>query len=125
MQASTNAPTGKRYPIGTIAQMADVPEEEGVRARMMAELPLLIKEIERIRQGIPALAEIAHKRRPVWAFWMTKASLERHLLRQLASGLTYTDDGKGEATVALYYDGDAEEHEEPLFHKTIKLGADA
>lgn len=104
-----------RYPITTLAQMADIPEE--AMPRFLAELPAILKTIRQLKAAAPDLAAGVKAKAPWWARWLITADVTR-LAIEKSRGMAWIDDDKGLATVTLAM----REGEAPLLIRREKMG---
>lgn len=106
--------TAPRYPITTLAQMADIPEE--AMPRFLAELPAILATMRQWKAAAPDLAEQVRAKAPWWSRWMI-TDRTTGLAIEKCRRMTWIDDDKGLATVTLAM----REGEAPIFERTEKM----
>jgi hypothetical protein len=103
-----------RYPVSTLAQMAEIPEE--ALPRFLAELPAILATMRQLDAAAPDLAEEAKRNAPWWARWMVTADTTRRAIGA-SRNMTWVDDDKGMATVTLAMT----ENSEPLLRRAERM----
>jgi hypothetical protein len=121
-EPTTKGPTMhtlKEYPIGTLAQMAEIPDD-GTRERFLAELPLILKSMEQMRGALSTLASDMRAKAPwIIRLFASQATFERIVEQQLQRGaMLYKDDDKGMATITMRV---SEGDQEPFYRRSEKM----
>jgi hypothetical protein len=102
------------YPVSTLAEMAEIPEE--ALPRFLAELPAILTTMRQLKAAAPDLAEQAKANAPRWIRWAITADTTRRAIAA-SKQMTWVDDDKGLATVSLAISKDGE----PILTRVEKM----
>lgn len=102
------------YPITTLAQMSEIPEE--ALPRFLAELPAILATMRQLKAAAPDLAAQARANAPFWSRWMITPETTR-LAIDKARDMKWVDDDRGTATVSLRVTRDGD----PVFQQTERM----
>ncbi|GEM_PF-5356587 len=91
--------TPARYKIGTLDQMAAIPEE--ALPRFLAELPDILQMVRDVTEAASTLGAQARESAPWWLKVLPASAFEQSFKRSLASASEWVDDDKGVATVSM------------------------
>lgn len=108
--------TPARYKIGTLDQMAAIPEE--ALPRFIAELPDILQMVRDVAEAAPELGAQAREKAPWWLKVLPASAFEQSFKRSLVSASEWVDDDKGLATVSMR---SAPGHD-PFFKAQARLG---
>jgi len=82
--------------------MAKIPKEGGVRDRFLAELPMLLDQINLIETDtVPELVHETIGRRKWWMFWVTDTMIYNAVLRSFRDSIRFSDDREGRVHVTV------------------------
>lgn len=111
--------TPKKYPIGTIREMARIPLPE--RERFLAELPSILNSLADMEAAMPDLAREAHAQAPApWRWLISPKGLAASMCRQIVSKIQWVDDDKGAGTIRM----SIAPGQEPFWTRTAKMSRD-